>query len=67
MVTRIDADEVIRKVALGAALLDVLSASVYEREHLPGARNVPLENFRQEDVKDLQRDSVIVVYCYDQH
>jgi rhodanese-related sulfurtransferase len=67
VVTRIDADEVIRKVALGAALLDVLSASVYEREHLPAARNVPLENFRQEDVKDLQRDDVIVVYCYDQH
>lgn len=67
MAIRIDADEVVRKVAAGAALLDVLPASVYEKEHLPGARSVPLETFRPENVKDLQRDDVIVVYCYDQH
>ena len=67
MATRIDADEVMRKVAAGAALLDVLPAAVYELVHLPGARSVPLETFRTESVNDLQRDAAIVVYCYDQH
>ncbi len=67
MATRIDADEVMRKVAAGAALFDVLPASVYELVRLPGARSLPLETFRTESVNDLQRDVAIVVYCYDQH
>ncbi|MEY2580426.1 MAG: hypothetical protein QOE09_275 [Ilumatobacteraceae bacterium] len=67
MVTRIDADEVIRKVELGAILLDVLPTSVYEQVHIPGAQNSPLEDFTPKSVEHLQRDDAVVVYCYDQH
>src|SRR5262245_49483444 len=67
MATGIDADEVIHLVESGAPLLDVLPHSIYQQEHLPAARSVPLETFRVDDVKDFARDQPIIVYCFDQH
>jgi rhodanese-related sulfurtransferase len=38
----IDRDGVQRLVAAGAQLVEVLPASEYEEEHLPGALHIPL-------------------------
>jgi rhodanese-related sulfurtransferase len=56
-----------RLVREGAVLIDVLPASIYAQEHLPGAVNVPLETFRLDDVSDFDRNDAVVVYCFDQH
>jgi rhodanese-related sulfurtransferase/CBS domain-containing protein len=49
----------------GAQLVEVLPASAYEQEHLPGAINIPLPDVREETVATLDRDRPVVVYCYD--
>lgn len=67
MVQRIDVDEAIGLVAGGAALIDVLPAELYAREHLPGAHNIPLEALTEADLTRRDRDGVIVLYCFDQH
>ncbi|MCB1002239.1 MAG: rhodanese-like domain-containing protein [Ilumatobacteraceae bacterium] len=67
MPVRIDVDHAIHLIAQGAPLVDVLPASVFRREHLPGARNMPLATLRREQLEDLDRDRPIVVYCFDQH
>ena len=51
----------------GIAVVDVLPASVFRQEHLPGARNIPLETFQASDVDSLDRDAPLLVYCFDQH
>jgi rhodanese-related sulfurtransferase len=56
-----------RLLADGAQLVDVLPASIFEQEHLPGAMNVPLETFTAGTVAGLDRDAALVVYCFDQH
>jgi rhodanese-related sulfurtransferase len=67
MPTRVDALEARRMIDAEVTLLDVLPAAVFAEEHLPRARNVPLETFRPDDVADLDRDAALVVYCFDQH
>ena len=67
MATRVDADRVIRLVARGAPLLDVLPRPIYEQEHLPGATSLPLETFAVDQVDHLDRRRPVVVYCFDQH
>ena len=49
----------------GAQLVEVLPAADFEREHLPGAVNIPLPDVREETVAKLDRDRPVVVYCYD--
>jgi rhodanese-related sulfurtransferase len=44
-----------------------LPAAIYSQEHLPGAVNVPLETFRPDDVSGFDRNTAVVVYCFDQH
>jgi len=51
----------------GAQLLDVLPASIYAQEHLPGAISRPLETMTEASVADLVRERPTVVYCFDQH
>jgi rhodanese-related sulfurtransferase len=67
MPNRIDVDEVLRLVADGATLVDVLPATIFSQEHLPGAVNVPLSTFRTEDLDRIDDDGPLVVYCFDQH
>jgi rhodanese-related sulfurtransferase len=64
---RIDADRVIRLVAAGAPLLDVLPNNIYQQEHLPGAVSVPLETFTPSDVAMFAKHKPIITYCFDQH
>lgn len=67
MPQRIDVDHAMRLVARGAALVDVLPATIYAQEHLPGAVSLPLERFRAEQLDAIGRDRPIVAYCFDQH
>ena len=67
MAKRVDADRVIRLVARGAALVDVLPEKIYREEHLPSAINLPLATLRERDLEQLPRNRPIVLYCFDQH
>jgi rhodanese-related sulfurtransferase len=58
-------DEVRRLLDRGAQLVEVLSASAYEEEHLPGAISIPLEVLGPEAVARLNRTQPVIVYCYD--
>jgi rhodanese-related sulfurtransferase len=61
----IDTEEAVRLAESGATLLEVLPASAYRREHLPGARNVPMPDLTRDRVADLDPGAPVVVYCYD--
>ena len=68
MATRIDVQRLMELVDDGAVLVDVLPKSVYEQEHLPGARNVPLETFDPDQMaNEFDRDVALITYCFDQH
>ena len=67
MVKRVDVDRVQRLVRRGAQLIDVLPASIYVQEHLPGAVNLPLESLDRESFGTIDANRPIVVYCFDQH
>jgi rhodanese-related sulfurtransferase/CBS domain-containing protein len=62
---RIDTDAVRALIDQGAALVEVLPASAYDAEHLPGAVNIPLSDLTPDAVKDLDPKRSTVVYCYD--
>ena len=65
MPTDLQRDEVRRLLEGGAQLVDVLPAWMYEKEHLPGAMNLPLEHLDRETAERLARDRPVIVYCYD--
>jgi rhodanese-related sulfurtransferase len=65
--TRIDAIEARELIAQGVPFIDVLPASIFADEHLPGAVNVPLETFQPSALDDHARSDPLVVYCFDQH
>ena len=65
MPTQIDRDEVERMVAAGAQLVEVLTPEEYEKEHLPGAINIPLKKLDGEAAKVLDRSRPVIVYCWD--
>jgi rhodanese-related sulfurtransferase len=67
MVKRIDVDRAIRLVRRGAQLIDVLPASIFEREHLPSSKNLPFESFDCQTPTRIDLKRPIVVYCFDQH
>jgi rhodanese-related sulfurtransferase len=67
MSSRTDVIGAKRLLADGAQLVDVLPASIFEQEHLPGAMNVPLETLTTDTVLDLDRGAALVLYCFDQH
>src|SRR3954468_22040498 len=64
MVRGADTAEVVRLVAEGAQLVDVLPAETFTREHLPGAINIPLAEI-DTAAERLDQDRPVVVYCYD--
>lgn len=65
MVERIDTERVQELIALGAVVLEVLPAAEFEREHLPGARSIPLADLTAGRVADLDRAAPVVAYCFD--
>jgi rhodanese-related sulfurtransferase len=48
-----------------AQLVEVLPPDEYDDEHLPGAINIPLQTLGRETTGRLERDSPVIVYCYD--
>jgi rhodanese-related sulfurtransferase len=61
----IDRDGVRRLANQGAQLVEVLPASEYAEDHLPGAINLPLRRLEQQATKILDRRRAVVVYCWD--
>jgi rhodanese-related sulfurtransferase len=64
---RIDAPRARRMLRRHAQLADVLPASIYAQEHLPGARSLPLEELDRTAAEQFDRAKPLVVYCFDQH
>jgi len=62
---QVDTVDVRQLAAAGAQLVEVLPESAYEREHLPGAVNVPFTALDATTVADLDPAAPTVVYCYD--
>ena len=62
----IDRDEVQRMVREeGAQLVEVLPASEFEEDHLPGAINMPLRKLEKEARATLDSGRPVIVYCWD--
>ena len=66
MPTVIDRHALQQLVQQGAQLVDVLAMREYEREHIPGAINIPLKTLNQETGKRLDSRKPVITYCYDQ-
>lgn len=66
-IARADALDAAEMVARGVTTIDVLPTAIFGQEHLPGARNVPLQTFTTDQVDGLDRDATLLVYCFDQH
>jgi rhodanese-related sulfurtransferase len=62
---QVDTVDVRRLAASGAQLVEVLPEGAYEREHLPGAVNVPFTSLDAGSVAGLDPAAPTVVYCYD--
>ena len=67
MTTRVDLDRMLDLVGRGALVVDVLPAATFEAVHIPGARSLPLQTLRPEQLADLDRGHPLVLYCFDQH
>jgi rhodanese-related sulfurtransferase len=65
MPREIDRDGVRRLAAEGAQLVEVLPASEYAEDHLPGAINLPLRKLEEQAATVLDRHRPVVVYCSD--
>jgi rhodanese-related sulfurtransferase len=58
--------DVLRLVAAGAQLVEVLPADEYDAEHLPGAIHLPLKALSREAAeRTLDRGRPVIVYCWD--
>jgi rhodanese-related sulfurtransferase len=64
---RIDAVEANELIRDGITVIDVLPASIFRQEHLPGAVNIPLETFEPGQLDRFERADPLIVYCFDQH
>ena len=60
-----DRDAMMRLVAAGAQLVEVLPAKEYEAEHLPGAIHLPLGELTRQTAARLRQDRPVIVYCAD--
>jgi rhodanese-related sulfurtransferase len=67
MSKRVDVERAQRLLRRRAQLVDVLPSSVYVKEHLPDAINVPLETLDETSVEQLEHERAVLVYCFDQH
>jgi rhodanese-related sulfurtransferase len=61
----IDREDVQRLVAGGAQFVEVLPASEYREDHLPGAINIPLALIEARAKEILDPGRSVVVYCAD--
>lgn len=65
MAREIDREQVLRLMAAGAQIADVLPAREYGEDHLPGAVNLPLRRIEAEASRVLDPARPVVVYCAD--
>lgn len=65
MPTNIDTDEARRLHEAGAQFVEVLGASEYDEEHLPGAVHIPLRRLEERAFDLLDPARPVVVYCWD--
>src|SRR5437868_3211344 len=67
MARRVDTPGARQLFDAGAQVLEVLPASEYRSEHLPGARNIPLPELTADALRrsGFVPDRPTVVYCYD--
>lgn len=65
MVETITREELKEKMDSGDefALVNVLSSEQFEREHIPGSINIPLDQVEQEFPEQFEEGDDIVVYC----
>jgi rhodanese-related sulfurtransferase len=61
----IDRNEVQRLINKRVQIVDVLPRKEYDYFHLPGAINLPLKSLNRDTVHQLQRETAVIVYCYD--
>ncbi len=61
----IDRYQVQEMLAEGAQLVEVLPEEDYESWHLPGAINIPLKEFDQAAIAQLDKHRPVIVYCAD--
>ena len=52
------------KNAEGAVLLDVRSPQEYREGHIPGSKNVPLQQLDKVEEVTEDKDSILYVYCH---
>lgn len=65
MPRKIDREGVRRLVGEGAQLVEVLPASEFGEEHLPGAISLPLRRLEENAMAILDPARAVVVYCWD--
>ena len=58
--TTIDTNRALELIDNGAIILDVRTVEEFNREHIPNAINIPLD---QLDTVEFDKDSTIIVYC----
>jgi rhodanese-related sulfurtransferase len=61
----IDTEGLRRLLHDGVQLVEVLPASEYDEEHLPGAKNIPLRELTPAAAAGLDPSKPVVVYCFD--
>jgi rhodanese-related sulfurtransferase len=65
MPTQISTDHALRLHGEGARFVEVLGASEYAEEHLPGAVHIPLRRLDGKASDLLDQGRPVVVYCWD--
>lgn len=65
MPTTVDRDRVVALIAQGAQVAEVLPRDEYDEEHLPDAVHLPLKTLSAETAASVDRDSPVIVYCWD--
>lgn len=65
MATLIDRHQVQDLVVKGAQLVEVLPADEYAEDHLPGAMSIPLRHIDEQGIGTLNRQRLVIVYCWD--
>ena len=48
----------------GAVLLDVRTPQEYQAGHIPGSKNVPLQQLEQIEYVSVKKDTPLFVYCH---
>lgn len=64
MLKTLDREGVLEKAREGARIVEVLPRSAYQKLHLPGAINIPLEELSERH-SELAADKPVIVYCFD--